>query len=181
MTHDQLVKVFPMAVPSTFPRTASLCAGYALALADVERRGGKPSETSLEAAREAGVVTASRTRNFFARLFGRGKDSDESSEDTTATTPDTATKDTRAPVAVASVTPPKPKAVAVETIVPLPTARPASTVVASAETKTIVGRRGRSQTGQPFLCDGIAWQQPVRQPRLLARRDPERPGCAGRR
>ena len=135
MTHDQLVKVFPDGRTVHVPSDGQPLRGYALALADVERRGGKPSETSLEAAREAGVVTASRTRNFFARLFGRGKDSDESSEDTTSTTPDTATKDTRAPVAVASVTPPKPKAVAVETIVPLPTARPASTVLASAETK----------------------------------------------
>jgi uncharacterized protein YcbK (DUF882 family) len=132
MTHDQLVKVFPDGRTVHVPSDGQPLRGYSLALADVERRGGRPSETSLEAAREAGVVSGSRTRNFFARLFGRGKDADESSEDTT---PDTATNDTRAPVAVASVTPPKPKAVAVETIVPLPTARPATNLVASAETK----------------------------------------------
>src|SRR6185437_15387862 len=33
--------------------------GYALALADVERHGGRPSEISLDTAREAGVITAS--------------------------------------------------------------------------------------------------------------------------
>jgi hypothetical protein len=134
MTHDQLVKVFPDGRTVHVPSDGQPLRGYALALADVERRGGRPSETSLEAAREAGVVSGSRTRNFFARLFGRGKDADESNEDSNPA-PDTPTKDTRAPVAVASVTPPKPKAVSVETIVPLPTARPASTLVASAETK----------------------------------------------
>jgi uncharacterized protein YcbK (DUF882 family) len=132
MTHDQLAKVFPDGRTVHVPSDGQPLRGYALALADVERRGGRPSETSLEAAREAGVVSGSRTRNFFARLFGRGKDADESNEDSNPA-PDTPTKDT--PVAVASVTPPKPKAVSVETIVPLPTARPASTLVASAETK----------------------------------------------
>src|SRR5262245_16104339 len=132
MTHDQLAKVFPDGRTVHIPSDGRPLRGYALALADVERRGGRPSETSLEAAREAGVVSGSRTRNFFARLFGRGKDADESNEDSA---PDTATKDTRAPVAVASVTPPKPKAVAVETIVPMPTARPVTNLVASAETK----------------------------------------------
>jgi uncharacterized protein YcbK (DUF882 family) len=134
MTHDQLAKVFPDGRTVHIPSDGQPLRGYSLALADVERRGGRPSETSLEAAREAGVVSGSRTRNFFARLFGRGKDADESNEDS-GPTPDTATKDTRAPVAVASVTPPKPKAVAVETIVPLPTARPATNLVASSETK----------------------------------------------
>ena len=136
MTHDQLVKVFPDGRTVHVPSDGQPLRGYTLALADVERRGGRPSETSLEAAREAGVVSASRTRNFFARLFGRGKDADESNEDSSATSDTTTTtKDTRAPVAVASVTAPKPKAVSVETIVPLPTARPGSTLVASAETK----------------------------------------------
>ena len=77
MTHDQLVKVFPDGRTVHVPSDGQPLRGYTLALADVERRGGRPSETSLEAAREAGVVSASRTRNFFARLFGRGKDADE--------------------------------------------------------------------------------------------------------
>ena len=132
MTHDQLAKVFPDGRTVHIPSDGQPLRGYSLALADDERRGGRPTEPSLEAAREAGVFSGSRTRNFFARLFGRGKDSDESNEDSA---PDTAANDTRAPVAVASVIPPKPKAVAVETIVPLPTARPATNLVASGETK----------------------------------------------
>ena len=81
MTHDQLVKVFPDGRTVHVPSDGQPLRGYTLALADVERRGGRPSETSLEAAREAGVVSASRTRNFFARLFGRGKDADKVNEE----------------------------------------------------------------------------------------------------
>ena len=149
MTHDQLVKVFPDGRTVHVPSDGQPLRGYALALADVERRGGRPSETSLEAAREAGVVTAlRRTRNFFARLFGRGKDADEIERSTTATTPDTATKDTRAPVAVASVTPPKPKRRR-RNIVPLPTARPASTSLL--RRKRNHRRLARSQSNRPAI------------------------------
>src|SRR4249919_808465 len=100
MTHDQLVKVFPDGRTVHIPSDGQPLRGYALALADVERRGGKPSETSLEAAREAGVITASieqgaerPKRSLFARLFG-AKDPDEISEEP-------APKNARAPMAVA--------------------------------------------------------------------------------
>ena len=63
MTHDQLAKVFPDGRTVHIPSDGQPLRGYALALADVERRGGQPSETSLEAAREAGVIT----RKFRAR------------------------------------------------------------------------------------------------------------------
>ena len=101
MTHDQLVKVFPDGRTVHIPSDGHPLRGYALALADVERRGGMPSEMSLEAAREHGVITADATagkpkRSIFARLFGRGKDTDEVNEDP-------APKQTRAPVTVASV------------------------------------------------------------------------------
>ena len=77
MTHDQLVKVFPDGRTVHIPSDGHPLKGYALALADVERRGGMPSEMSLEAAREHGVITASADsagkpkRSIFARLFGR--------------------------------------------------------------------------------------------------------------
>jgi uncharacterized protein YcbK (DUF882 family) len=132
MTHDQLVKVFPDGRTVHIPSDGHPLPGYALALADVERRGGMPSEMSLDAAREHGVITADAAatagkpkRSIFARLFGRGKDTDEVNEDP-------APKQTRAPVAVASVHAPKAKPVTVEHIVPLPTARPKDVAVASA-------------------------------------------------
>jgi uncharacterized protein YcbK (DUF882 family) len=135
MTHDQLAKVFPDGRTVHIPSDGQPLRGYTLALADVERHGGKPSETSLEAAREAGVMTADgeRTgarpmRGFFARLFSGGKDADEVNEDS-------APKNARASMAVASVSPPKAKTVSVEHIVPLPAARPNTTAVATAEPK----------------------------------------------
>ena len=133
MTHDQLAKVFPDGRTVHVPSDGHPLRGYALALADVERRGGKPSETSLDAAREAGVITADGagtrpTRSFFARLFGGGKDADEVNEDP-------APKNARAAIAVASVSPPKAKTVSVEHIVPLPAARPNTIAVATAEPK----------------------------------------------
>ncbi|HET7911173.1 MAG TPA: DUF882 domain-containing protein [Pseudolabrys sp.] len=131
MTHDQLVKVFPDGRTVHIPSDGHPLRGYALALADVERRGDMPSEMSLEAAREHGAIGADATgkpkRSLFARLFGRGKDTDEVNEEP-------APKSTRAPVAVASVSAPKAKPVSVEHIVPLPTARPKAVAVAAAPT-----------------------------------------------
>jgi len=137
MTHDQLAKVFPDGRTVHIPSDGQPLRGYALALADVERRGGKPSETSLEAAREAGVITANAEistgqpkRSLFARLFGRGKDADEISEDP-------APKHARTPMAVASLSPPKANPVVVDRIVPLPTARPKPVAVAAATPKPL--------------------------------------------
>jgi uncharacterized protein YcbK (DUF882 family) len=128
MTHEQLAKVFPDGRTVHIPSDGQPLPGYALALADVERRGGVPSGTSLEAAREAGVITASAERDaakpkrsLFARLFGTGKDEDERSEEPA---PKSAALRARTPaaVAVASIVP--TKHIATESIVPLPTARP---------------------------------------------------------
>jgi hypothetical protein len=113
--------------------------GYALALADVERRGGVPSGTSLEAARDAGVITASIEREAakssgtlpargpLTRIFSTAKDEDEQSEQP-------APKRSRAPTVVASLTP--PTRVATGTIVPLPTSRPVAVAVLTTKPKT---------------------------------------------
>jgi uncharacterized protein YcbK (DUF882 family) len=136
MTHDQLAKVFPDGRTVHIPSDGHPLRGYAMALADVERLGGRPSETSLEAARAAGVMTASADpaagakRSFFARLFGGSKDADEVSEEPTP-------KHTRSPMAVASLSPPKAQPVTVERIVPLPTARPKPVAVAAATPKPV--------------------------------------------
>ncbi len=134
MTHDQLAKVFPDGRTVHIPSDGQPLRGYTLALADVERRGGRPSETSLEAAREAGVITASAEqgaerpkRSLFARLFG-AKDPDEISEEPVP-------KNARAPMAVASLSPPKANPVTVERIVPLPPARPKPVAVAAVTPK----------------------------------------------
>jgi uncharacterized protein YcbK (DUF882 family) len=134
MTHDELAKVFPDGRTVHIPSDGQPLAGYALALADVERRGDAPSTTSLEAAREAGVITASierdagkssgasPKRSLLARIFGSPKDEDEQSEQP-------APKRARAPIVVASVS--APVRVATQAIVPLPASRPRLAAVAA--------------------------------------------------
>ncbi len=131
MTHDQLAKVFPDGRTVHVPADGVPLPGYALALADVERRGATPSATSLAAARDNGIVTASLDtkpkRSLLASLFGRkDADADEASEELAAKP---ANLRGRLPVVVASMMPAKP--VAVEKIVPLPTARPKAVAVAA--------------------------------------------------
>jgi uncharacterized protein YcbK (DUF882 family) len=120
---EELVKIFPSGRTVHIPADGQPLPGYALALADVERHGAVPSGTSLEAAREAGVITASQQeaaarparRSLLASIFRSGKDEGEASEQP-------APKQSRAPMATASLSPPRP--VTVEHIVPLPAARP---------------------------------------------------------
>ncbi|MGH6664693.1 MAG: DUF882 domain-containing protein [Pseudolabrys sp.] len=135
IARQELVKIFPNGRTVHIPADGQPLPGYALALADVERHGAVPSGTSLEAAREAGVITAHqeeaaahpRPRGLLARIFG-GKDEEEPDEQLAAkqATP----RQPRAPMAVASLSP--PKQVAVEHIVPLPSARPKPVDVAVA-------------------------------------------------
>jgi len=126
---EELVKIFPDGRTVHIPADGRPLPGYALALADVERHGAMPSGSSLEAAREAGVITASQEqaaakprRSLLASIFGIAKDEDERSEQPVP-------RHSRGPVAVASLT--VPKQVAVEHIVPLPSARPKPVEVAA--------------------------------------------------
>ncbi|MDO8877333.1 MAG: DUF882 domain-containing protein [Pseudolabrys sp.] len=132
MTRDQLVKVFPNGRTVHVPSDGQPLPGYALALADVERRGGEPSSVSLAAARDAGIVTASTDggntgakpkRSFLASLFGGNLDTDQLSDEEQQAAP--APKRARTPVLLASAAPvAAPKPVSIERVVPLPAARP---------------------------------------------------------
>ena len=81
----ELVKIFPNGRTVHIPADGHPLPGYALALADVERQGAVPSGTSLEAARAAGVITASEEqaaaappkRSLLARIFDLGKGHDK--------------------------------------------------------------------------------------------------------
>jgi uncharacterized protein YcbK (DUF882 family) len=95
MTREELVKVFPDGRTVHIPTDGRPLSGYALALADIRKRGSSdPSENSLDAARKAGVdvgsvVAANQpTVNPFAKLFGLAKR--EQDEDDDATDSDTA-------------------------------------------------------------------------------------------
>ena len=147
MTHDQLAKVFPDGRTVHIPSDGQPLKGYAVALAELESRGGTPSAVSLDAARAAGVNT--EKRNIFANLFGFGKKKDRDEDEE-------ADVSARAPQAVATATPgantgrqsifawsqgPKPAAQPAQAVaaapqpasvaVPMPKARPAAVQVAA--------------------------------------------------
>jgi uncharacterized protein YcbK (DUF882 family) len=87
MTREQLVRVFPDGRTVHIPADGRPLAGYALALADIQKRGGSPSEMSLDAARSAGVDVADlgsehRRANPIAKFFGLARDDED--DDTNA-------------------------------------------------------------------------------------------------
>ena len=91
MTRDELVRVFPDERTVQIPIDGKPLAGYALALADIRKRGGALSDTSLETARDAGVnidsMWASNDRHAaspFAKLLGLTSDNEDEDADATA-------------------------------------------------------------------------------------------------
>lgn len=79
MSYDQLARVFPNGRTVHIPSNGKPLPGYQLALADVSKRGRAPSQTSLDAARTAGIDTskASERPSLLASLFGGAKDNDD--------------------------------------------------------------------------------------------------------
>ncbi len=84
MSHEELVRVFPDGRTVHIPSDGKPLPGYAVALAEIRKRGGMPSELSLDAARSAGVnvetALASNERapvNPFAKLLGLARDDEE--------------------------------------------------------------------------------------------------------
>jgi uncharacterized protein YcbK (DUF882 family) len=96
MTREQLVRVFPDGRTVHIPTDGRPLPGYALALADIRRRGGNPSFTSIEAARNAGVNVnvaslEHHKANPFLKLLGLGKNEEDEEGDTSSTSASTAT------------------------------------------------------------------------------------------
>ncbi len=140
ISREQLAKIFPDGRTVHIPADGRPLRNYALALADVERRGKTPNGRSLAAARDAGVISESQVqeaelvtqrpkRTVLARLFGLGRDQHAADAE-----PAPAPKQSRSPLVLASVMP-KPKPLVTTRIVPLPSARPQPVVVAAAEPK----------------------------------------------
>jgi uncharacterized protein YcbK (DUF882 family) len=87
MTHEELARVFPDGRTVHIPSDGKPLPGYAAAIADIAKRGGMPSELSIDAARSAGInvdtLLASNegpAANPFAKLLGLARD-DEEDED----------------------------------------------------------------------------------------------------
>jgi len=147
MTHDQLARVFPDGRTVHVPSNGQPLARYALALADIEKRGASPSGLSLAAARNSGaidgedrVASAAKPKKggILSRLFGFSTDEEE--EDGVAPVK----PETRV---AAVATKPAP-----ETRVPLPQARPAAidARTAGAPQKPAGGFALASATSTPF-------------------------------
>jgi uncharacterized protein YcbK (DUF882 family) len=140
---EELVRIFPDERTVHIPADGRPLRNYALALADVERQGHAPNGRSLEAAREAGLISTSQEqqavaaasqppkRTLLARLFGFGRHEDKEEEADTEAASAAAPRQARAPMAPVS-TMPRPKPVVTARIVPLPAARPGTPVVVAA-------------------------------------------------
>jgi len=99
MSREQLARVFPDGRTVHIPSDGQPMGGYALALADIEKRGGSPSQMSLDAARTAGISTVPKAgKNLLAALFG-AKDEDEEVQTTASSAARPAVK----PVAIKPV------------------------------------------------------------------------------
>jgi uncharacterized protein YcbK (DUF882 family) len=129
MTHDQLARVFPNGRTVHIPSDGHPLPGYALALADIEKRGSSPpSQSSLNAAQAAGIDIASagagavHKKSLLAALFHLDEEEDDVAEAAPATTASRsfslASIDTKADTARTSP-------------VPVPAARPQRTAVAA--------------------------------------------------
>jgi len=89
MTHDQLARVFPNGRTVHVPSDGRPLSGYALALADIEKRGSSaPSQMSLSAAQTAGVDTTSargaRSKSLLSSLFHTDDEEDDTAQAATA-------------------------------------------------------------------------------------------------
>ena len=135
MSRAQLAKVFPDGRTVHVPTDGQPLPGYALALADIQKRGSsEPSETSLVAARDAGVnvdvaaATTPRQRNLFSALFTAKDEEDDSEAAAAPPAPKLEPKAEKKPDKAAQT-----KQAAAK--VPLPVARPAERIAAKIEPK----------------------------------------------
>jgi len=155
MTHDQLARVFPNGRTVHVPSNGQPLSGYALALADIERRGTSgPSSVSLASARHSGAIGEDRVAmagkprkgNVLAKLFGFSTDDEE--EDDSAAPALTTTVASRA----------RDEAPAAR--VPLPQARPQTVDVAAAPGRKPAGFALASASSVPFELPSRAVPRP---------------------
>jgi len=101
MSREQLVRVFPNGRTVHIPSDGQPLSGYALALADIQRRGSSPpSQMSLASAQSYGVDTSSvaaerPSRSVLGWLFQKDDDEDDKSPEYTAPSPARSRPDTR--------------------------------------------------------------------------------------
>jgi len=198
MSHDQLAHVFPDGRTVYVPSDGKPLSGYALAAADIEKRGSSaPSQMSLDAARAAGVdapTSAKPQRNLFAALF---KSKDEVEDEAAASAPAAAVKpapakstDAKTPKTADARRAPTPASPPIARVAANPAlaAAPARAFnLASAESRPVTLTAPRVADAAPAANDVIVargyWPDPTPTPQaralrdaaMLAQREAERP------
>jgi uncharacterized protein YcbK (DUF882 family) len=141
MSREQLARVFPDGRTIYLPSDGRPLSGYALALADIEKRNSSgPSHLSLAAAHDTGVNVAAAyapKKNPLAALFSRDEDDDAEPAKQAVPLPVPAPASRRAAFSLAAADSPVDPSLAAEepvAAVPVPHARPAkfATAVAAA-------------------------------------------------
>ncbi|HZP78607.1 MAG TPA: DUF882 domain-containing protein [Pseudolabrys sp.] len=133
-SRELLAKIFPNGRTVHVPTDGHPFPGYALALADIERRGGSVSSLSLASARDAGMIDENaveadaqpKPRSLLADLFGFGKNNEES-----APPPSAPPVRVRPTVVTARAASANAKVAAAQSV-PLPRSRHAPVVLAAA-------------------------------------------------
>jgi uncharacterized protein YcbK (DUF882 family) len=146
ISRQELARVFPNGRTVHVPSDGRPMSGYALALADVEKRGSSPSQSSLDAAQGAGIAVASNAKNSSA---SGGKDDEE---DDAANTPSraTAAKPATTTYRTAEAVPAEPAPLRLASV-PLPRKRPpipAQTVAQAGSPAKNAGSSGPWDRGQ---------------------------------
>jgi len=174
LSHDQLVRIFPDGRTVHIGSDGQPLKNYALALADIERRGGQVSPVTLAAAggaRGGGAAAdttmdndgrmVSRGGNLLARLFG-GRNEEEAADTASAQREPkpAAARPAPMPTAVATTriaAPARTPAEPVETTaaIPLPQARPA-TVLAALPLPKPAPRGVQTASADPAVAVAVA-------------------------
>jgi uncharacterized protein YcbK (DUF882 family) len=162
MNREQLARVFPNGRTVHVPSDGQPLSGYALALADIQKRGSSaPSQMSLASAESAGVDTTSarRSKSLFGSLFHADDEEDEK----TPSAPATASAAPRYSLASVSdkISDTKTESAARPATVPLPSARPqrtalAAVVGASSGNDDGAGAAAVSAERDPWATSGLA-------------------------
>lgn len=181
MTREQLAHVFPNGRTVHIPSDGRPLSGYALALADIQKRGSSvPSQMSLDAAGSAGVNAAAAqrpARKLFAALFG-SKDEDEDSETAAEPNPAPAARVNPNKAAEAKSATPKAaeaKRVAAARLALRGTTRPGETFsLASAESEP-ARLTGAATAGDDVIASRGLWDAPAAASQTKA---PEQPAVA---
>lgn len=170
MSREQLVRVFPDGRTVHIPTDGQPLPGYALAFADIQRRGSSPpSATSLAAAQSAGIDTSAvpggRQKNLIAALLHLEEEDDDTAANAApprtfslaslppdgrspdGRSPDARTSDPRSSDPRSSDSRSSDARISGRTAIPVPTPRPpqrppAAAAVAAAGGADLPGRQG---------------------------------------